>query len=132
MKVFTPISAGLQCPCSRCKAIVDRQSLTKFVLDKLNRMQKSVYTDHDDANPFDFEITSGFRCAEHNAAVGGAPASAHLSGVAFDIATNKSSARTYIIVDVAMIWEAQFIEVCPDHVHIDFRNTGTKKLIIGK
>jgi uncharacterized protein YcbK (DUF882 family) len=39
-------------------------------------------------------IVSGYRCPEHNAAVGGKPASQHLLGTAVDIAQGYADART--------------------------------------
>ena len=37
-----------------------------------------------------YVITSGYRCAKHNAAVGGSPTSSHLHGIAADIAAPDS------------------------------------------
>ena len=42
-------------------------------------------------------ILSGFRCPQHNAAVGGTPSSAHLSGEAVDILCTTSSDRFYML-----------------------------------
>ncbi|MFP4475031.1 MAG: D-Ala-D-Ala carboxypeptidase family metallohydrolase [Desulfatibacillaceae bacterium] len=44
-----------------------------------------------------FVVTSGRRCPGHNAAVGGAPGSAHLTGHAADIACRTSAARHAIL-----------------------------------
>ena len=50
-----------------------------------------------DAAGVPFVITSGYRCAEHNAAVGGVENSAHVKGCAADIACSSSTQRFAII-----------------------------------
>lgn len=44
-----------------------------------------------------FKITSGYRCERHNREVGGAPNSAHLRGLAADIACPSGGARFVIL-----------------------------------
>ena len=61
-----------RCPCC---GVVDIEPSFVEKLDKLRR----------DAG-FAFIVTSGYRCAKHNQAVGGAPNSAHRLGRAADIA----------------------------------------------
>lgn len=66
-------------------------------------------------------ITSGWRCADHNNAVGGAPSSKHLYGIAADIKVKD--------VDPAVVsaWlehrypRALGIGVYPSWVHVDVR-----------
>lgn len=42
-------------------------------------------------------ITSGYRCAKHNAAVGGSPTSSHQHGIAADIAAPDSHSAFLIV-----------------------------------
>ena len=44
-----------------------------------------------------FRVTSGFRCPRHNHKVGGKPDSAHLRGLAADIAAGNSDTRARIL-----------------------------------
>ena len=44
-----------------------------------------------------FVINSGFRCAKHNKKIGGVPNSAHLRGLAADIAVPDSETRYKIL-----------------------------------
>ncbi|MBG0776288.1 MAG: peptidase M15 [Desulfovibrionaceae bacterium] len=65
-----------------------------------------------------FRITSGFRCAAHNAAVGGVAGSAHLAGRAADIACASPAERLRI---VAGLLGAGFTRIGAgaDFVHAD-------------
>lgn len=48
-----------------------------------------------------FHVTSGFRCAEHNAAIGGAPHSTHRFGAAADVRARDGATR-HILVSSAI------------------------------
>jgi zinc D-Ala-D-Ala carboxypeptidase len=76
-------------------------------------------------------LSCGVRCEAHNAAIGGAPDSRHLPihADAVDIKCGDSQFR-YKIVDAAIFVGATCIEICPEHVHVDWR-PGEKILIIG-
>ena len=69
-----------------------------------------------------FKITSGYRCKNHNRAVGGAVDSQHLKGTAVDIACSNSADRLIIIK--ALI-QAGFtgIGIAKHFVHGDIRNS---------
>lgn len=63
-------------------------------------------------------ITSGLRCANHNAAVGGVPNSAHLRGTAADVAVSGGSNRhefVWTALDVGM----RGIGVAKTFIHVD-------------
>lgn len=65
-----------------------------------------------------FVITSGFRCEEHNANVGGTKGSAHTLGYAVDIAATNSRNR---LVIVQALLKAGFnrIGIAKTFVHVD-------------
>ena len=44
-----------------------------------------------------FEVTSGYRCASHNAIIGGVAGSAHLAGMAADIAARGDRLREKVL-----------------------------------
>ncbi len=75
--------------------------------------------------------TCGVRCISHNAAIGGAPDSRHLPehADAVDLACSDSKHR-YQLVKCAMAAGVSFIEVCPEHVHLDLRGNPLR-LILG-
>ena len=65
--------SDMKCKCGCGEVIADER-----FLQMLNAAELIVY-------PRTFDIESGYRCAAHNAAVGGAKNSAHLRGEAADI-----------------------------------------------
>lgn len=99
-------AAELQCPCcGQCnmnQKILDIADTIRFGLNK------------------PLTITSGYRCAKHNDAVGGAKDSQHLIGCAIDLKSNLEVDRFYI-VSLALRNGARGIEVCDTHVHVDIR-----------
>jgi uncharacterized protein YcbK (DUF882 family) len=66
-------SSEFQCPCNKC---VD-QFISQELVDKLQKVR--------DLYAKSIKVNSGYRCPEHNAAVGGKIGSAHMSGLAGDI-----------------------------------------------
>ena len=64
----------LECGCGRCgETLVDLDHVARLEALRERLDGRSI------------EITSGYRCPAHNAAVGGHPASEHMAGVATDI-----------------------------------------------
>jgi len=65
-----------------------------------------------------FNISSGYRCPEYNAAVGGVEDSAHTKGLAADIKCLRSRARFKMI---AALLECGFtrIGISDDFIHVD-------------
>jgi zinc D-Ala-D-Ala carboxypeptidase len=63
-------------------------------------------------------LTSAYRCAKHNKAVGGAPQSFHMQGMAFDIPCTNPRERHDIVILAAECGFRGF-EISPKHVHID-------------
>ena len=64
------------------------------------------------------KINSGFRCAEHNRAVGGGPESSHLDGLAADI-NCRSSYDRFRLVSMAFLVGFARIGIGTDFVHVD-------------
>lgn len=64
------------------------------------------------------EINSGCRCPAHNAEVGGAKKSAHLTGEAADIKAEDIFTR-FRLVDGLLTANALRLEIKPTWVHVD-------------
>lgn len=62
-----------ECPCGKCTD----QQISRSLISKLEHVR------HDFNEPI--SVNSGYRCPEHNAAVGGHSSSTHLQGLAADI-----------------------------------------------
>lgn len=73
----------------KCKCGCGRTEMMSTTLDKLDKARELANTP--------FKITSGYRCKEHNAAVGGKSEGAHTSGYAVDIEASTSPARIAIV-----------------------------------
>lgn len=96
------------CRCSRCN--VTGHAMHVPFVERLERARV--------AARLPFVITSGARCEEHNAAVGGKDSSSHLRGWAADIACRDALSRWRI---VSSLIEAGFhrIGIAATFVHVD-------------
>lgn len=67
-------------------------------------------------------ITSGVRCMAHNAAVGAKPSSAHVKGLAADIACSDSRTRM-LLVSLALHAGIGRVGIARTFVHLDLDKT---------
>jgi uncharacterized protein YcbK (DUF882 family) len=79
---------------------------------------------------FPVVITSGFRCPDHNAAAGGTPQSAHLTGEAADISIS-SSHRRFKFIEAAIMAGVSRIGVGRNILHIDVSKRLPQEVIWG-
>ena len=70
-------------------------------------------------------VTSGARCEKHNRAIGGAPHSRHLNGLAVDIACPDSSLRIDIIRNAGKLG-FNGIGIAKTFIHLDLRPESEK------
>ncbi len=95
------------------------------VLD--SKLQKALFF-IDKASTFDIIATSGLRTVAENKAVGGVPDSAHLKGMALDLACNDSKSRFWIVYWVLMSGITR-IGIGKEHIHIDVDLTKPNPII---
>ena len=82
----------------------------------------------DDVN-FPIKISSGYRCPEHNVAVGGHPKSSHMEGLAIDIACSGEKALKIVEAAIRLNWVGVGIsQRGSKFVHLDLKKTPTKRL----
>lgn len=92
------------------QAEVDKYKLTPELFSTLDKMRELAGTP--------FIITSGLRTPEENKAVGGLPNSAHLRGLACDLACTSPENRFKILKGVTNSGIPVFIEEAGTHIHL--------------
>jgi len=97
----------------KCKCGCGDNKMTKEFLEKIDISRGKA--------GIPFKITSGYRCKNHNKAVGGADDSQHTHGIAVDIACSNSVDR-YKIVDALFQSGFTGIGIAKHFVHGDIRN----------
>jgi hypothetical protein len=78
-----------------------------------------------------FIINSGLRSAEKNKEVGGVEDSAHLKGLAVDLACSDSFNR-YKMIYGLFVAGFKRIEICKNHIHVDIDETKQQLVIFLK
>ncbi len=106
LKHFKP--SEFACKCGQCDGGAERMDYDLLKMLDQAREEAGV----------PFKITSGYRCAEHNAAVGGVKDSAHVYGFAVDIAALSSPAR-YAVVRALLMLGARRVGIADTFVHVD-------------
>ncbi len=93
----------LRCPCKDCVDKTDTVSdsllsLLTALEEEYNGMVEQVQNWTDGRSIVKYLIiTSGLRCAKHNAEIGGSPTSSHIKGLAVDISCYDSTVRYCLI-----------------------------------
>jgi uncharacterized protein YcbK (DUF882 family) len=103
------------CKCGRCKNKID----IDFV-DMLDEARENAGVV--------FKITSGYRCPTYNIAVGGKKESAHIKGLAADIATPNSYMR-YQILGSLLTAGFDRIGIGSNFIHADTDDTKAAEVI---
>jgi uncharacterized protein YcbK (DUF882 family) len=94
-----------RCPCG-CNQVVVHPAL----IDTLEDIREF--------SGIPIQITSGFRCAKHNAEVGGKPNSAHLLGEAADFWVSGDKDR-FKFLEAVFIYGPIRVGVAKDFIHVD-------------
>ena len=100
----------LSCPCGHCERVVVHWALVELLQRIRWRIGRPII------------VTSGYRCPEHNAAVGGTPSSLHMFGMAADLQCEGLTPQ--MLADVATECGAGGLGLYPRHLHVD---VGTKR-----
>lgn len=101
-----------------CKCGCGEAEVSPFLIEVLQRLR--------DVLGVKITVTSGRRCAAHNAAVGGAKNSQHLQGLAADIRAEGWTAKDLlrvlrILVRANALYVGYAYKISKDAVHFDVR-----------
>lgn len=105
-------ASDFTCKCGKC----DGGKVNPHFLNTLQNLR--------DACGFPFKIDSGFRCPEHNKAVGGEPDSLHLKGRAADIAIGGGWQRYKLLQTALQSGSIGGLGVAKTYIHLDDRGPG--------
>ena len=109
------VLSEFNCPCGNCQTTVEDISMN--LIYKLQQLR--------DKFKLPIKIASGYRCREHNLAIGGAPKSQHMQGKAVDIDTKHLSAhdKHRLIQFIFSLGAFGGVGIGAGKIHIDVRTT---------
>lgn len=105
-------AAEFRCPCNAPEC--DGGKMDSVFMNALQNVR--------DMCGFPFHINSGFRCAAHNKAIGGAPDSMHLLGRAADIGITDSMLRFHVMQMALRSMAIRGVGVAKTYLHLDDRD----------
>lgn len=105
------------CPC--CNGLPKVTEQFRLFIDMLQNTR--------DIYGANMRITSGYRCARHNKAVGGVSDSSHLKGIAADVACSSDEARLRLVRS-ALQAGFERIGVGYTFIHLDIDNDKKKSM----
>jgi len=103
-----------------CKCGCGLNNISDVLVEKLNTARRLAGVP--------FVITSGSRCTEHNAKIGGSKTSSHLKGLAVDIKANDSRIR-YLILTALVNAGFNRIGIAKDFIHVDIDEDKTDDVV---
>ncbi len=112
MEYFKP--SEFACPC--CKVV----KVSPDLIEKLNELREAF------GKPL--VINSGYRCVQHNKAVGGARDSSHLTGEAVDINIHPFTGKEKHKLLYLAIWKFSGVGIAKSFFHFDVRPEANKAL----
>jgi len=95
------------CKCGECNAIV-RQDAIKKLQELRNAIKMPI------------EVVSAYRCHDYNKRVGGAKASKHMQGIAFDIKVKGMTPTEVALIAKSLGFTG--IGIYPTFTHVDIRS----------
>ena len=105
LRHFSPVEFRCKCGCGAG-------------MEKMNADLLQMLDEARDLAGILFTLTSAYRCARHNKAVGGVPTSAHTRGHAVDIRCVDSHSR-FVILQALLEVGFRRIELAPTWIHVD-------------
>lgn len=108
------------CKCGKCAGKEEDQKVSDRLISLLDSAR--YFAD------IPFVINSGYRCPDHNKAVGGVPSSAHTKGEACDIKAT-SSKNMYIILAACLAVGFKRIGIAKNFIHVDVDTTKPQSVV---
>lgn len=104
-----------KCNCGECSGY-PKEGMSEVLMTKLDELRDLV--------GYPIYVTNGYRCHEHNAAVGGVENSQHVLGTAADIYCNYKTAEELYDLALQVGFDGLGLYVESGFVHVDCRDGG--------